>query len=150
MLALLLISVVTSLPRQPSPSSNPRAATLLLHRYLRRPPTSPSTSSPPASAPPCLLFCHFSARRPPTPRTTGKEHPDYLREIDLSARYPIYRPRHKHIALDDISPSFSSSGLDVTVRRRPALSKKDGQLCHDKYILFFFHGGIIPITLRKQ
>jgi len=115
----------------------PRVTTLLLRRYLRRPPTSPSTPSPPASAPPCLLFCHFSARRPPTPRTTGKEHPDYLREIDLSARYPIYRPRRKHIALDDISPSFSSSGLNVTVRRRPALSKKDGQLCHAKYIPFF-------------
>lgn len=135
MLALLLISVVTSLPRRFSLPLNP----------LALPPFSSATTfngglQPPnllAPAPPCLLFCHFSARRPPTLRTTGKERPDYLREIDLSARATLYTVHGTNIsAPDDISPSFSSSGLDVTVRQRPALSK-DGQLCRVPNIFSF-------------
>lgn len=64
-----------------------------------------SPSPPPRAAVSCVLPFQ---RRPPTPRTTGKEHPPRLsgRDRSFRARYPIYRPRYEHIASDDISPSL--------------------------------------------
>lgn len=114
--------VATSPALSLSPPLSPRRYPPPSLLHLRRPPTPP-----PPPAPPCLVFCHFSARRPPTPRTTGKEHPPRLsgRDRSFRARYPIYRPRYEHIASDDISPSLAF-GLDAAVRRRPASWRRTG------------------------
>lgn len=69
----------------------------------------PSAASNPTSPSRTTVSCVLPfQRRPPTPRTTGKEHPPRLsgRDRSFRARYPIYRPRYEHIASDDISPSL--------------------------------------------
>lgn len=131
-MALLLISVVTSLPRQPSPPPPrhpPPPPSPAAFSGLRNP-TTPSLRFSSLRFLRILCFA-ISARRPPTPRTTGKEHPPrhYLGEIDPSARATLYTVhRREHIALDDIpllSLSPSALSPDVAAGRptdRPTAS----------------------------
>lgn len=119
-MALLLISVVTSLPRQPSPPPPrhpPPPPSPAAFSGLRNP-TTPSHRFSSLRFLRILCFA-ISARRPPTPRTTGKEHPPrhYLGEIDPSARATLYTVhRREHIASDDIPLlSLSPSALSPDV-----------------------------------
>lgn len=120
-------------PSTPPPTSAASSAFSGLH--------NPTTPSPRFSSLRFLRILCFaiSARRPPTPRTTGKEHPPrhYLGEIDPSARATLYTVHQReHIASDDIpllslSPSTLSPDVaagrptDRPTNRRLARSSAD-------------------------
>lgn len=75
-------SPALSLPSSLPPRRYPPPPPSLLHL---RPPTLP-----PPPAPPCLVFCHFSEGHPPLVLQGKSTHPDYLGEIDPSARATLY------------------------------------------------------------
>lgn len=81
----------THSPTPLPPCRYPPPPPSLLH--LRRPPTLP-----PPPAPPCLVFCHFSEGHPPLVLQGKSTHPDYLGEIDPSARATLYTVHGTYIS----------------------------------------------------
>lgn len=121
------------LPSPPLPRRYPPPPPSLHH--LRRPPTPR-----PPSAPPCLVFCHFSEGHPPLVLQGKSTHPDYLGEIDPSARATLYTVHGTNISrrmifLLLLSSAPARCGCSPTA----SIMEKDRALCHAKHFLLFGH-----------